>query len=103
MTHLIKPRQMVFHEERLKALAHQIMWKFHTTELNIFRHMAEPSIKEIATKIHLRPITVRRELSERVYEFLELLSGRLVSNRLVALQVLQEYGVIEYVLPPPSK
>jgi DNA-binding NarL/FixJ family response regulator len=94
-----KPRQMVFYEERLQALAHEMMWKFHATELNIFRHIAEPSIKEIATKIHLRPITVRRELSERVYEFLELLSGRLVSNRLEALRVLQEYGVIEYVLP----
>jgi DNA-binding NarL/FixJ family response regulator len=98
-THLTKPRQMVFHEERLQALAHEIMWKFHATELNIFRHIAEPSIKEIATNIRLRPITVRRELSERVYEFLELISGRLVSNRLVALQVLQEYGIIEYVLP----
>jgi len=50
-----------------------------------------------------RPTTVRRELSERVYEFLELISGRPVSNRFVALRVLQEYGVIEYVLPPPPK
>ena len=103
MTYLGKPRQMVFHEERLKALAREIMWKFNETELNILRHIADPSIQEIATKIHLRPITVRRELSERVYEFLELISGRPVPNRFVALRVLQEYGVIEYVLPPPSK
>ena len=103
MTYRGKPRQMAFHEERLKALAREIMWKFNETELNILRHMTDPSIQEIATKIHLRPITVRRELSERVYEFLELISGRPVSNRFVALRVLQEYGVIEYVLPPPSK
>src|SRR5260370_6207966 len=103
MTYLGKPRQMVFHEERLKALAREIMWKFNETELNILRHIADPSIHEIATKIHLRPITVRRELSERVYEFLELISGRPVPNRFLALRVLQEYGVIEYVLPPPSK
>ena len=59
-------------------------------------------VEEIATKIHMHPTTVRRELSERVYEFLELISGRPVSNRFMALRVLQEYGVIEYVLPPPS-
>jgi DNA-binding NarL/FixJ family response regulator len=103
MTYLTKPRQMAFHEERLKALACEIMWKMNETELNIFRHMTDPSIEEIATKIHLRPTTVRRELSERIYEFLELISGRPVSNRFMALRVLQEYGVIEYVLPPPSK
>jgi DNA-binding NarL/FixJ family response regulator len=102
MTSVGKPRQMVFHEERLKALAHEVMWKFKETELHILRHIADPSVQEIATKIHLRPITVRRELSERVYEFLELICGRPVPNRFVAWQVLQEYGVIEYVLPPPS-
>lgn len=69
MTYLTKPRQMAFHEERLKALAREIMWNLTETELNIFRHITDPSIQEIATKIHLRPTTVRRELSERVYEF----------------------------------
>jgi len=103
MTYLTKPRQIAFHEERLKALAREIMWNLNQTELNIFRHITDPSIEEIATNIHLRPTTVRRELSERVYEFLELISGRPVSNRFVALRVLQEYGVIEYVLPPPCK
>jgi DNA-binding NarL/FixJ family response regulator len=100
---LTKPRQMAFHEERLEALAHEIMWKLTQTERHIFRHITDPSIKEIATNIHLSPITVRRELSERVYEFLELICGRPVSNRLAALHVLQQYGVIEYIpLPPPD-
>jgi DNA-binding NarL/FixJ family response regulator len=99
---LTKPRQMAFHEERLEALAHEIMWKLTQTERNIFRHITDPSIKEIATNIHLSPVTVRRELSERVYEFLELICGRPVSNRLAALHVLQQYGVIEYVPLPPS-
>jgi DNA-binding NarL/FixJ family response regulator len=100
---LTKPRQMAFHEDRLKALARDMLWKLNETELNIFRHITDPSIEEIATKIHLHPNTVRRELSERVYEFLELISDRPVSNRFMALRVLQEYGVIEYVLLPLSK
>jgi DNA-binding NarL/FixJ family response regulator len=102
-TDLTKPRQMTFHEDLLKALARDMLWNLNDTEFNIFRHITDPSIEEIATKIHLHPTTVRRELSERVYEFLELISGRPVSNRFMALRVLQEYGVIEYVLPPSSK
>lgn len=103
LTSLTKQRQIAFHEERLRALAHSIMWDLKDTEVQIFRHFTNPCIEDIAQKVQLRPTTVRRELSERVYEFLKLISGHPVSNRFAALQVLQEYGVIEYVLQPPSR
>ena len=103
LTCLIRRRQMAFHEERLRALARSIMWDLKDTEVQIFRHFTYPCVEDIAKKIHLRPTTVRRTLSEHIYEFLKLISGRSVPNRLVAFQVLQEYGVIDYVLPPLSE
>lgn len=98
-----RQRQMVFYEERLRALARSIMWDLKDTEIQIFRHFTNPYVEEIAKKIHLCPSTVRRELSESIYKFLKLISGRPVPNRLAALLVLQEYGVIEYVLSPLSE
>ncbi len=103
LSYLTRPRQMAFHEERLRALGREIMWDLSETDIQIFRHFTDMSIEEIAPKVHLRPTTVRRELSQRIYEFLKLISGQPVPNRFVALQVLLQYGVLEYLLPPPPK
>ena len=95
-------RQLVFHRERLEQLAADYGWSFSETEIHIFLHFTTVHIEEIAQRVHLHQTTVRGILSERVYKFLRLISQRDISNRFLALQALQEYGVIEYVLPPPS-
>lgn len=100
---LTKPRQVAFHEERLWALGRSIMRGLSETDIQIFRHFTDGSIEEIAARVHLRPTTVRTELSGRIYQFLKLISGQTVTNRLVAFQVLLQYGVIEYLPPPPEK
>jgi len=40
---------------------------------------------------------VRHALSQEVYQFLTLLSGKPVNKRFMAFQVLLEYGILEYV------
>ena len=102
LTYLTRQRQMTFHEERLRALARSIMWDLKETEIKILRHLTNSRVEDIAEKTHLKPTTVRRVLSMHVYEFLELVAGRSISNHLAALQVLYEFGVIEYILPPPA-
>jgi len=97
---LTKPRLVAFHEDRLRGLARERRWEITDTEVSILRHFTNTSIEQIAANVQLRPATVRRELSERIYKFLSLLSGRSVPNRFVAIQVVQEYGILEYIIPP---
>ena len=93
-------RQLTFHSEVLQELTDYIGWKLSPLDLQLVRYITLLSVKEIADKVGRRETTVRRDLSERLYECLGLISGREVTSRYIALQILLEYGVLEYTVMP---
>ncbi len=89
-------RQLVFRRERLDAYARTIGWKLTEKEVYLFRHF-DREIDELAEGMNRQSQVVRHDLSQEVYQFLTLLSGRPVRKRFIAFQVLLEYGILEYV------
>jgi len=89
-------RQLVFRPERLDAYARTIGWKLTEKEVYLFRHF-DRETDELAVGMNRPSQLVRHDLSQEVYQFLTLLSGKRVNKRFVAFQVLLEYGILEYV------
>jgi len=89
-------RQLVFRPERLDAYARTIGWKLTEKEVYLFRHF-DRETDELAVGMNRLSQLVRHDLSQEVYQFLTLLSGKRVNKRFVAFQVLLEYGILEYV------
>lgn len=95
-TDLAVSRQVVFHRERLNAYARTIGWELTEKEIDLFRYFGH-EINDIAERVNRQSQMVRHDLSQRVYPFLALLSGRPVNKRFVAFQVLLERGILEYI------
>jgi DNA-binding NarL/FixJ family response regulator len=91
-------RRPLFYRERLEARAAEIGWQLSEVEIALLAHFASSqTTQELAQHLGRRPATVRTDLSARVYLFLTLLSGyKKIPNRLTALQLLLEFGIIEY-------
>ena len=95
-------RRLVFHPEVLQELCDYIHWQLASSDLAILRNFGDITVKETAYKVGRPDAAIRRDLSERIYEFLGLVSGREVNSRYAAFQLLLEYGVLEYVLELPT-
>jgi DNA-binding NarL/FixJ family response regulator len=89
-------RHLVFRPERLDAYARTIGWKLTEKEVYLVRHF-DCEINELAAGMNRPSEMVRHDLSQEIYQFLTLLSGKRVNKRFVAFQVLLEYGILEYV------
>ena len=89
-------RHLVFRSERLDAYARTIGWKLTEKEVYLVRHF-DCEINELAAGMNRPSEMVRHDLSQEIYQFLTLLSGNRVNKRIVAFQVLLEYGILEYV------
>lgn len=89
-------RQLLFRRDRLDACAKEIGWTLTGREIYLISNFARET-DDIAADMHRQPALVRHALSQRIYEFLRLLSGRPVHKRFIAFQVLLEYGILEYV------
>ena len=93
----IKQRRVVFNSQRLEVLAHDICWELSPRQIEIIRNFTMTHLEEIAERVHMKETSLRRLISDQIYEFLRLVTGREVPNRFVALQLLIELGVFEYV------
>lgn len=89
-------RHLVFRQERLDAYARTIGWQLKEKEIYLFRHFAY-GITGLAKGMNRQSDLVRHDLSQHVYQFLTLLTGRTVNRQLLAFQALLEYGILEYV------
>jgi DNA-binding NarL/FixJ family response regulator len=90
-------RSPVFYRERLEARAAEIGWELRELDISIIAHFDSDSIVSIAEKIDRRPGTVRTDLSNRIFLFLQLLSGRKrIPSQKIGFQVLLEFGIFEY-------
>ena len=89
-------RQLLFRRDRLDTCAKEIGWTLTGREIYLISNFARET-DDIAADMHRQPALVRHTLSQRIYEFLRLLSGRPVHKRFIAFQVLLEYGILEYV------
>jgi hypothetical protein len=87
---------LVFHQSRLDACAQAIRWTLTEKDTYLLSNFARET-KDIAADMQCQTRQVRYDLSQRIYQFLGLLSGRSVHQRLLAFQVLLEYGILEYV------
>lgn len=89
-------RHLVFRPERLAAYAGAIGWKLTEKEVYLVGHF-DREIDEHAAGMNRPSQTVRHDLSQEVYQFLTMLSGKPVNKRFMAFQILLEYGILEYV------
>lgn len=90
-------RHLVFYRERLEERAREIGWDLNQTDINIISHFDSDTNTQIAGEVNRRPTTIRTKLSERVFLFLQLLSGRSrIPNKKAGFQVLLEFGIFEY-------
>src|SRR5258706_3261589 len=94
--HLATSRHLVFRQERLDAYGRVIGWQLKEKERYLLRHFAW-GITGLAQGMNRPSELVRHDLSQRVYQFLTLLTGRTVNRQLLAFQALLEYGILEYV------
>jgi DNA-binding NarL/FixJ family response regulator len=91
-------RRPVLCRERVQARAAEIGWQLNEVDLGLMTHLASSqTTQDLARQLGRRPGTVRTDLSSRLYLFLTLLSGRQkIPNRLTALHLLLELGLVEY-------
>ncbi len=91
------PGSLVFSLEALHACAARIGWHLHPQDVEILRHLFEGN-DEMAATLHRSKASIRRSLSERIYDFLSLLASRPVRERAAACRIALEWG-IHAVLP----
>jgi DNA-binding NarL/FixJ family response regulator len=88
--------RLVFYRERLDACASSIQWELTEKEVLLIRQFGEQTA-ELAEEMKHSSSRNRYALSQRIYPFLSLLSGKAINSRFLAFQVLLEYGILQYI------
>ncbi len=79
------PLALELDRERCQRLAALIHWPLREEDFLLLEALFQPRVQ--------RPANSRRRLSERTYEFLSLLSGRLIHEQAVAARTALEWGI----------
>lgn len=79
------PLELELDRERCQRLAALIHWPLREEDFLLLEALFQPREQ--------RPAKSRRRFSERTYEFLSLLSGRLIHEQVVAARAALEWGL----------
>jgi DNA-binding NarL/FixJ family response regulator len=88
--------RLIFYRERLDACASSIQWELTEKEVLLIRQFGEQTA-ELTEEMKHSSSRNRYALSQRIYPFLSLLSGKAINSRFLAFQVLLEYGILQYI------
>src|SRR5579875_3165536 len=89
------PLELTLDREHCQRLAALIHWPLREEDFLLLEALFQPREQ--------RPANSRRRLSERTYEFLSLLSGRLVQQQAVAARTALEWGIFRLLPRPISR
>lgn len=90
-------RQLVFYPERVEVLASRARGiELIEIDLHILAHLAEPTAVEIGAKIDRQPSTIRTQLSNHIFPFLQKFSERKIDNQKIAFLEALRLGIFAY-------
>lgn len=90
------PYRLHLYEDRLRQYAETIAWVFLEKDWDLWTLLFQET-EEIAEELRIMPQTARRQLSQRIYAFFGLLTGRVVSGRATACRLALEYGIFQII------